>query len=88
MPLYWGGGGAGFALSQHFPAGSATEVFKLFPKMSEGSSQVTAVWEMPQYSAPKAPPPNVLLSSVLQGRCIKFSEDLLPGDLLSETLGG
>lgn len=35
--------GRDFALSQHFPAGSATEAFKLFPKMSERSSQVTSV---------------------------------------------
>lgn len=45
--------GRDFALSQHFPAMSATKVFKLFPKMSEGSRQVTVVWEMPQYSTPK-----------------------------------
>lgn len=46
--------GRHFALSQYLPAESATEIFKLLPKLSKGSSQVIAVWEMPQHSAPKA----------------------------------
>lgn len=39
----------GFAPSQCFPAGSATEVFRLVPAVSEESSRVTAVWEMLQH---------------------------------------
>lgn len=41
-------------LSQYLPGWSDTKVFKLLPKLTKGSSQVTTVWEMPKYLAPKA----------------------------------
>lgn len=46
--------GRDFALSQYLPAGSATEVFKMSPKLNKGCSQLTTVREMPKYSAPKS----------------------------------